>query len=130
MWSHDARLVVAAPVSDSLLAGELRRLGTSYGVQIQTFNLPPNRLNELPPASAILKCSDDQFEQIRGDLVPFPLSPGAPRPALDWEHIRDMMTQSETFSDIFEWIARCLRDTKAYTFQNYVHLRKIEQEPG
>jgi len=117
-------------VSDALLAGELRRLGTSYGLQVQSFNLPPERLQALPSASAILKLSDNEFEQLRGSFTPFPLSAGAFRPALDWDHIRDMMTQSQEFSDVFEWIARCLRDSRAYTFQKYIELRNIEREPG
>ena len=130
MWSHSARLVVAAPVSDALLAAELRRLGTSYGIQVQSFNLTLDRFQNLPPASEILRLADDEFERIRGELAPTPISPGTSRRALDWDHIRDMMAQSREFADVFDWVARCLRDYRAYTFENFTALQKIEREPG
>jgi hypothetical protein len=130
MWSHSARLVVAAPVSDALLARELRRLGTSYGVHVQTFNIPVDRIATLPDAEALSRLSDDEFERLRGEFSPLSISPGLPRQVLDWEHIRDMMNQSQEFQDIFEWIARCLRDSRSYSFENYLALRKIEQRPG
>lgn len=130
MWSHAATLVVAAPIVDSLLAGELRRLGTSYGVQIHSFDLSVERLGQLPNADQILALRDDEFERLRGDIKPAQISSGTARSALDWDHVRDMMTQSQDFKDIFEWIARCLRDARAYSFKRYLDLREIEQEAG
>lgn len=130
MWSHAATLVVAAPIVDSLLAGELRRLGASYGVQIHAFDLSLERLSQLPNATQILSLPDDQFETLRGDIKPVQISAGATRHAIDWDHVRDMMTQSQDFKDIFEWIARCLRDARAYSFKRYLDLREIEREAG
>jgi len=130
MWSHSAQLIVAAPISDSLLADELRRLGTSYGIQIQSFNLSLEKLEEMPYASKILALSDSDFENLLGKFTPSFLSTGVLRPTLDWDHIQDMMIQSRTFLDIFDWIARCLRDSRSYNFSNYINLREIEQKPG
>lgn len=127
MWSHSARLVVAASISDALLAGELRRLGTSYGVQIQFFDLPIDRLESLPAATGILNLSNAEFEELRGAVVPSILSTGTSRSVLDWDHIRDMMKQIDVFANIFDWIARCLHDCKPYAYEKYLTLLKMEQ---
>ena len=63
MWSHSARLVVACSISDALLAGELRRLGTSFGVQIQSFEMSIDKLDAMPAASDILGSSNAEFRK-------------------------------------------------------------------
>jgi hypothetical protein len=130
MWAHSATLVVAKPVSDALLANELRRLGASYGVAVQSFGLTDEVLATMPSASAIAAMGQDDFERLASNVAVTPVSPGSTRAALDWEHIRDMKTQSSEFVDLFEWVARCLRDSKAYTFEHFLSLRQIEQEAG
>jgi hypothetical protein len=121
---------VATPISDALLAAELRRLGASYGVSVSYFNLSSERLEGLPPASELMALSDDDFEKLAADLAPIPLASGTHRADLDWDHIRDMRTQSPEFRDLFDWIARCLRDARAYTFEHFAELRRIESEAG
>ena len=130
MWAHAATLVVARPISDSLLANELRRLGASYGVGIQSFGFTDETLSALPAASAILAMTHDEFERHASAVTLTPVAPGATRAALDWEHIRDMKAQSSEFVDLFEWVARCLRDSRAYTYEHFTNLRRIELEAG
>lgn len=129
-WAHLAQLVVATPVSDSLLVGELRRLGASYGVAVLYFPLSRDRLDALPSAGALSGMSDEEFEKLAVGVVPTTIATGTPRSDLDWDHIRDMRAQSPEFRSLFDWIARCLRDSRAYTFENFLSLQRIEQEAG
>lgn len=125
-WAHVAQLVVAAPISDSLLVSELRRLGASYGVAILHFQLSRDKLDELPPASKLMQMTDEEFEKLATGLVPTALASGTQRSDLDWDHLRDMRQQSREFTDLFAWIARCLRDSRPYTFENFKSLLRIE----
>jgi hypothetical protein len=127
MWAHHACLAVAMPVSDSLLAAELRRLGASYGVAVQTFGLARETILGLPAAKDILMLGDDAFEQLAGTINPMTLSPGKVKASLDWEHIRDMKAQSPEFKNLFDWIARCLRDGRAYPVESFLELLRIEK---
>ena len=125
-WAHVAQLIVATPVTDSVLVGELRRLGASYGVAILYFQLSRERLDTLPSASRLMAMSDDEFEKLATGLVPVSVATGTPRSELDWDHIRDMRQQSPDFRNLFDWIARCLRDSRPYSFDNFQQLLRIE----
>lgn len=130
-WAHAAKLVIACPIADNLLANEMRRLGASYGVAVSTFNFSRDALKSVPAASKILALKDDEFEKLFASYrVENTLTAGAARSVLDWEHINDMKAQSDEFKSIFAWIARCLRDTTAFSFENYRRLIQIEQTPG
>ena len=130
MWAHFAKLIIACPVSDALLGNELRRLGASYGVGISYFGFSRSTLEALPTATEILSMSDDNFESLANGQNEATLTPGVAKSALDWEHIKDLRAQSAEFSDVFGWIARCLRDSRAYTFDSYRNLVQIENEAG
>lgn len=129
-WAHSAALVVACPVSDALLSKELRRLGTSYGVAISTFDFSRDELASLPSADELMKMTEEEFEKIAEQRKDNTLTAGTVRPGLDWDHLQDLKTQSTAFSEIFGWIARCLRDSKPYTMRNYQELTRIEGRPG
>lgn len=129
-WAHAAQLVVATAVSDALLAQELRRLGASYGVTVIHFGLTREQLEGLPPATDIARMSDGEFEKIMPNAGPTQVAVGATRGDLDWDHIRDMRSQSSEFRELFEWVARCLRDARAYSIRNYRSLLQIEKEAG
>jgi hypothetical protein len=130
MWAHSSHLTVACPVSDALLANELRRLGVSYGVGISVFDFSRKALEELPTAREIHFLSDRDFEQLATKQSETTMSSGAQRPQLDWEHIKDLKAQSSEFSEVFDWIARCLRDSRAYSMENFRDLRQIESAAG
>ena len=127
MWAHQACLAVAMPITDSLLGAELRRLGASYGVSVQTFGLTADIISKLPIASDILSMDDEAFEQLSGGINPLMLAPGKVRPSLDWEHIRDMKAQSPDFVNLVDWVARCLRDSRSYPFESFMQLKSIEK---
>ncbi len=129
-WAHSASLVIACSVSDSLLADELRRLGTSYDIAVSTFGFDRGALNELPAASVIMKMSDKEFEELVGNRSPNKMTSGMLRPALDWDHIRDLKAQSSEVQMIFDWIAYCLKEGKAYSAENYRQLMEIQNRPG
>lgn len=71
---------------------------------------------------------DEEFEPLSKKVRVSILSPDVVSPALDWEHVRDMKNQSRDFIDLFEWIARCLRDTRAHSCENYLRLRDLEHQ--
>lgn len=129
-WAHIASLVVAYSPSDSLLTTELRRLGASYGVSVRSFGLDDDFMRSLPPASEIGNMPDHQFSQIASKVNVATLSPEVVRPTLDWEHIRDMKAQSREFVDLFEWIARCLSEARAYTYENFCQIRRLQGGAG
>jgi hypothetical protein len=129
-WAHLAQLVVATPISDALLVSELRRLGASYGVSVSYFPLPRDRLDGLPSASTMLTMPEEEFEKLAVGITATSIATGTPRADLDWDHIRDMRAQSPEFRTLFDWVARCLRDSRAYTFENFVSLQRIESEAG
>ncbi|MBR0705402.1 hypothetical protein [Bradyrhizobium liaoningense] len=130
MWAHSSALVIACPILDALLAKELRRLSSSYGVGISAFDFTPERLDDLPAASKIASMPDDEFERLAAEQREATITSSRLRPQLDWEHIKDLKTQSGEFSDMFDWIARCLKDGRAYTAENYFSLRAIEAAAG
>lgn len=129
-WAHLAQLVVATPVADALLVGELRRLGASYGVSVSHFALPRDRLDQLPTAAKMLSMPEDEFEKLAAETTLTSIATGTPRVDLDWDYIRDMRAQSPDFRSLFDWVARCLRDSRAYTFENFLALQRIEEEAG
>ena len=129
-WAHLAKLTIACPVSDFLLANELRRLGSSYGVAVSYFPFSSQELESMPKASEILRMSDEEFEKIARSKREINLTPGIENPSLDWEHIKDLRSLSNEFVEIFDWIARCLKDSRAYTMENYRELTRIENAAG
>lgn len=129
-WAHLAHLVIATPVLDALLVQELRRLGGSYGVAVSAFPFTRAELAALPGASELLAMSEEAFEKLAADRSPTSIASGVHRSELDWDHIRDMRVQSPDFRNLFDWIARCLRDSKAYTIENFISLQRIEAEAG
>jgi hypothetical protein len=130
MWAHSASLVIACSITDSLLADELRRLGTSYGIAVSSFGFDRQTLNSLPPASTMMEMSDLEFDELVGSRSPIKLTSGVPRPALDWDHIRDLNAQSSEFASVFDWIAYCLNEGKAYAIEKYRQLVAIQRAPG
>lgn len=129
-WAHSATLAIATSVTDSLLADELKRLGTSYGVNVTSYNMKVEDLDSLPNAADLLKVQDTQIGEIAKRVSPQVLASGSTRAELDWAHLRDMMDQHATFNDLFEWIARCLRDGVPYSFEKFRQLRAIEASPA
>jgi len=128
-WAHSASLVFACAITDSLLADELRRLGTSYGITVSTFGFDREQLSALPPASRLMNMSDLEFEKLVGTRSPAILTPGIPRLALDWEHIKDLNKQSDDFASVFRWIEYCLGAGTAYSMERYRQLVAIQQAP-
>ena len=126
-WAHSAILAIASDIDDSILNDELRRLGNSYEIAIQSFGLTATQLAEFPNAESILKLTQKEFEDLSRKIsVKNITTGGKERETLNWEHIRDLRTQSEDFKDLFDWISKCLSVGKAYTFEDFLELRKIE----
>jgi hypothetical protein len=128
-WAHRSTFAIAQGVDDELLLKELERLGTSYEVSIITFGLSPDSLSALPNAAVIRDMPDDKFE---GEIVPKlsikQITTGRDRTALDWETIKDLQSQSPDFPEMFEWIAYCLDEKKAYTFDDFKKIKNIKRK--
>ncbi len=127
-WAHNAVLAVASSVADKTLAEELRRLGSSYEVTVVTYGLSRGDLDEFPAASAILKMEDSEFEGMFASKIrQARVATGASRVSLDWEHIRDMRTQSQEFAVLFEWVSKCLEEKTPFTYDDFRQMKRTRQ---
>jgi hypothetical protein len=128
-WAHRAVLNVATSIEDETLRNELERLGTSYDVSITTFGLSDGELRSLPSAKEIREMSLGDFEQkIATKIKLTRISSGKERPSLDWETINDLQSLSQDFVNLFEWIAYCLGEKKAFNFEDFVKIRDIKKK--
>jgi hypothetical protein len=119
-WAHFATLYVAAPVEDQVIVGELQRLGNSYGVGIKTLGLRADVLEKLPSADQIRRMKASDFEkEIEPEIEEVALSTAGPRDSLDWQHLEDMRRQSDEFVKLFEWIAACISERRARSYESW-----------
>jgi len=113
-WAHRSALAVAANVDDKTLKDELKRLGTSYGVSIDSYGLSQEVLQGLPNAKEIREMPIGDFEQqIYGKIIKNPISIGKERTTLDWVAINDLQSLSRDFEKLFKWVAYCLDEKKS-----------------
>ena len=120
-WGHVGELVIAAPVKDQQLVEELRLLGTEYGLGISVYGLELEDLDDLPPDYAIPRMSAREFEALQGRLRRQRLT--APRPRyLEWRLIELVRQDNAEFQELFHWIQRCLTDSRAHTWAEYLAL--------
>lgn len=130
-WAHGSTLAIANSIDDSTLSDELRRLGASYDISVDSYGLSSDFLDSLPSASKIREMSDSDFDdQIAPKISVQRVSSGKERPALDWEHIRDLRSLSPEFRQLFEWVAYCLAQRRPYTFVDFDQIQKIEKKTG
>src|SRR5262249_44293155 len=115
-WAHLTSFAVAGAIQDQVLEAELQRLGTSFGVSIETYNASDEFLESLPAAQKLLAMGTDQIEQFADKLERRTISPGVQKDQLDWNHIGDLKEQHGSFKKLFTWIAKCLADRKAYSY--------------
>jgi hypothetical protein len=128
-WAHGASLVVANSVDDSTLSDELRRLGASYDISVDSYGLPTDFLESLPSASEIRRMTDSEFDdRISPKITLQRISNGKERATLDWEHIRDLRSLSPDFRALFEWVGFCLSQKRAYTFTDFKQIQTIERK--
>ena len=111
------------------MSDELRRLGSSYDVSILSYGLSRDFLDSLPVARQILSMSDSKFDDAIGNHIAITrISTAKERSKLDWEHIRDLRAQNPEFTCLFEWIALCLAKKRAYTYDDFAQIKKIERQ--
>jgi hypothetical protein len=94
-WAHHAVLAIAEEITDTIIATELRRLGTSYDVTVQSYCLNSAFLKDAPPATEIRGMTDESFDELAKGMRPSPIATGRQRTSLDWEHIRDMQGRTK-----------------------------------
>lgn len=130
-WAHVAILAVAGKIEDEILAKELRRLGASYDVNVVSYGMEISQLESFPSAQEISNMDDSRFDK---EIVPFlsikTVATGKERSTLDWEHIRDLRTLNGDFDNLFRWVAYCLDKKKAYKFDDYQKISKLENKYG
>lgn len=115
-WAHTASLVVAEAINDERVAAELRRLGTSYGIEVKSFGIGPGVLDTLPGARAISDLSDASFakEIAEPHIRMTILSPGEDRPELDWSYLADIRPQHPDFNELLAWLSFCISNGQPY----------------
>ena len=125
-WANEAHLVVAQKITDSKLVDSLRKLGASFGVSIISFQLNENDLLELPSAEVIKsKVGSDRDELLLkyGNNVNVIYS-ALSNDQLDWDHMEDVRSINNDFSNVFKWVSRCLKDNKALTLSAFKNLQR------
>jgi hypothetical protein len=128
-WAHKPVLAVAENVDDKTLRDELERLGASYDVSIESYGLSQEELLKLPNSKEIREMPIGDFEQnIASKITVSRISTGKQRPSLDWAAISDLQTLSRDFKNLFEWIAYCLGEKKAFAFDDYSKIREITKK--
>jgi hypothetical protein len=125
-WAHEAQLVFANQITDTILADELRRLGKSYDISILSYGLTNEYIDMLPSADVILRMDDSQFEQVASNVRITHLASARKSEVLDWEAIRDLRLQLHDFSDLFAWIAYCLEKRTPYRYEDFRQLSRVE----
>jgi len=130
-WAHGATLAIANNVDDYTLSEELRRLGASYDISVDSYGLSSEFLDSLPSASKIRAMTDSEFDDAVAPKIALQrVSSGKERPALDWEHIRDLRKLSPEFRQLFEWVAYCLAQRRPYAFGDFDQIQKIKKKTG
>lgn len=128
-WAHRSLLAVAANVDDKTLRDELERLGASYDISIVSYGLSQEELLKLPNAKEIREMPIGDFEQnIASKITISRISTGKERASLDWEAINDLQSLSLDFKNLFEWIAYCLGEKKAFAFEDFSKIREIKKK--
>jgi hypothetical protein len=128
-WADSATLAVANSIDDSTLSEELRRLGASYDVSVVSYGLSSEFLESLPNASDIRKMTDVDFDDRIAPRISLQrISSGKDREALDWGHIDDLSNLSPEFKLLFEWVAHCLSQKRAYSFEDFQKIQNIEKK--
>ncbi len=138
-WAHHSVLAIAGSVDDSTLVEELRRLGTSYDVTIVAYGIDAAALPHAEEFDEEQGLTEAQFDKLLDKLgaKKTVIATGRQRPTLDWEHFNDMYERTTEFRSLLEWIARSLRDKRAYTHREYQDLvaslgraEDIQRGPG
>lgn len=129
-WAHRSVLAVAANVDDETLRAELERLGASYDVEIVSYGLSQEELLKLPNAKEIREMPIGDFEQqIVSKIAISRISAGGKdRTLLDWKAIDDLQSLSPGFKALFEWIAYCLGEKKAFAFEDFSKIMDIKKK--
>jgi hypothetical protein len=128
-WAHESVLAVAANVDDKTLRDELQRLGASYDVSIDSYGLSEEELHKLPNAKKIREMPIGDFElQVASKISISRISTGKKSTSLDWAAIKDLQTLSQEFKNLFEWIASCLGEKKAFAFEDFSKIREIKKK--
>lgn len=128
-WAHESVLAVAANVNDKTLRDELERLGASYDVSIVSYGLSEEKIGKLPNAKKIRDMPIGDFEQkIACQISISRIATGRKRTSLDWATISDLQTLSRDFKTLFEWIAHCLGEKKAFSFEDFSKIREINKK--
>lgn len=128
-WAHRSVLAVAAKVDDQTLRDELERLGASYDVSIDSYGLSQEELMKLPNAKEIREMPIGDFEQnIASKITISRISAGKERTLLDWEAINDLQSLSLDFKNLFEWIAYCLGEKKAFSYEDFSKIMEIKRK--
>lgn len=104
-------------------------MANSYEILIVTYGLTEAFIDTLPSASDIRKMDDSVFEDTISTHISLTTFGSAKeRGTLDWEHVNDLRGLSRDFADLFEWTAYCLNQKRAYSFEDYDHIRKIQKK--
>lgn len=126
-WAHAAYLVAAAPI-DEQIQKELKRLSALYNINIITFNIDLDKLDQLTCNSdEILKFSEDEIDKLlvnELNIDPVVISSTNDREYLDWDTLDNTIEQFDENKErpirqLYDWIQFCLERNCALSFNQY-----------
>jgi len=118
-WANVSQLVVAGPISDQSVVEELARLGSSYEVDVLSFGLSHEQFKSLPTADKIRAMSNKDADALLQNVTVAGIATGAASTPIDWEQLRDLQKQHRSINEILEWVAKCLKDKRPYSFDTW-----------
>lgn len=109
MWAQRSVLAYAHS-ADEHCASELRRLGSSYNVEVQVYGISQEELAKTN-IETIRKWTDEEvikwIETYSTGIDSLVTPPE--RSSLDWDHIYDLLSSTGTpFKNVMSWVKRCL----------------------
>ena len=118
-WAHVAQLVVATDIAEQLVVDELKRLGASYQVTVLSFGLSRKAIEDLPDASSLRRMSSADIDEVLKGISVKVIATGEDEEQLDWDQIRDLQKQLDELNHVLAWIAKCLKDGRAYNYEEW-----------
>lgn len=123
-WAHAGELLVAAPILDPQLAGEVRKFSDRYGIGVISFGLDPDVLDDMPEPAAIENLHLHEFESIRSLLNVRRHSAPHPGKTLDWEYVTGAAAGNPDFGRFESWISRSLLEERAISAGDFTEMER------
>lgn len=123
-WANAGELIVAAPVTDERVLGEVGRFASRYGVGVISFGLPGDVLDDMPEPAVIENLAEHEFDSFRKFFSIRRLAVPAERRDHDWQRVVESATENPDFARLENWISRCVLEERIITSREFEDLER------